>query len=115
MAPSVALIALPLLPTKNAPAAAPPIISSSSGWNREARWPPLSAKPPKTDGRCDLHPDAPLVHRADDNEESVSTRLATYDELTRPLLDYYQKTGRLQKVDGRGEVEQIYAELDKLI
>ena len=75
----------------------------------------IYSKPPQVEGRCDLHPDAQLVHRADDNEESVSTRLETYDELTKPLLDYYQKTGRLHKVDGRGEVEQIYAELDKLI
>src|SRR5688572_24298297 len=75
----------------------------------------IYSKPPKVEGRCDLHPDSGLVHRADDNEESVSTRLATYDELTKPLLDYYQKTARLQKVDGRGEVEQIYTELDKLI
>lgn len=75
----------------------------------------IYSKPPKVEGRCDLHPEAELVHRADDNEESVSTRLETYDELTKPLLDYYQKTSRLQKVDGRGEVEQIYAELDRLI
>lgn len=75
----------------------------------------VHSKPPKIDGRCDLHPDAELVHRADDNEESVATRLATYDEQTKPLLDYYQKTGRLRKVDGRGDVEQIYAELEKLI
>jgi adenylate kinase len=75
----------------------------------------IYSKPPRLEGRCDLHPDTELVHRADDNEESVATRLATYDELTKPLLDYYQKTSRLQKVDGRGEVEQIYAELEKLI
>ena len=75
----------------------------------------IYSKPPKAEGRCDQHPDAKLTHRADDNEESVSTRLATYDELTKPLLDYYQKTNRLQKIDGRGEVEQIYADLDKLI
>ena len=73
------------------------------------------SKPPKVDGRCDLHPDAELVHRADDNEESVSTRLATYDELTKPLIEYYEKSGRLKKVDGSGELEDIYAALDKLI
>lgn len=73
------------------------------------------SKPPKVEGRCDLHPDAELVHRADDNEESVSTRLATYDELTKPLIDYYQKSARLKKVDGTGDVESIYAQLDKLI
>jgi adenylate kinase len=55
------------------------------------------------------------LHRADDNEESVSTRLATYDELTSPLIEYYDKSGRLKKVDGRGELEDIYASLDKLI
>ena len=73
------------------------------------------SKPPKIEGRCDLHPDAELVHRADDNEESVSTRLATYDELTKPLIEYYEKSGRLKKVDGSGELEDIYAALDKLI
>ena len=75
----------------------------------------IYSKPPKVEGRCDLHPDAVLDHRADDHEDSVATRLATYDELTKPLLDYYQKTGRLQKIDARGEVEQVYSELDKLI
>src|SRR4030095_12430138 len=49
-------------------------------------------KPPKNAGFCDLHPDVPLNHRADDTEETVGTRLATYDELTKPLLDYYERT-----------------------
>lgn len=75
----------------------------------------IYSKPPKVQGRCDLHPDAELVHRADDNEESVATRLATYDELTKPLVEYYEKSGRLTKVDGRGELEEIYGSLDKLI
>ncbi len=75
----------------------------------------IYSKPPKVEGRCDMHPDAELVHRADDNEESVSTRLATYDELTAPLIDYYEKSGRLSKVEGSGELEEIYSSLDKLI
>ena len=73
------------------------------------------SKPPKTDNVCDFHPDTPLTHRADDNEESVSTRLATYDELSRPLLDYYEKTGRLKKISGEGDLEEIYKELESLI
>jgi adenylate kinase len=75
----------------------------------------IYSKPPKNADVCDFHPDAELVHRADDNEESVSTRLRTYDELTKPLLDYYEGTGRLSKVDGTGDVEEIFAELEKLI
>ena len=73
------------------------------------------SKPPKSDNVCDNHPDVQLTHRADDNEESVSTRLATYDEQTKPLLDYYKNSGRLKKVDGTGDVEQIYSELAKLV
>jgi adenylate kinase len=42
-------------------------------------------------------------------------RLATYDELTKPLLDYYDRTGRLRKVDGTGEIDEIYSQLDKLV
>ncbi|CAN5707723.1 adenylate kinase [soil metagenome] len=73
------------------------------------------SKPPKQDNVCDFHPEIQLTHRADDNEESVSTRLAIYDKLTKPLLDYYEKTGRLEKVNGEGDLEEIYQAIDKLI
>jgi adenylate kinase len=75
----------------------------------------IYSKPPKRDNVCDFHPDTQLTHRSDDNEESVSTRLSTYDEQTRPLLDYYRSSGRLERVDGTGDVEEIYIELTKLI
>jgi adenylate kinase len=75
----------------------------------------IYSKPPKVDNVCDFHPDTQLVHRSDDNEESVRTRLETYEENTAPLIDYYNRTGRLKKVDGTGEVEEIYRELEKLI
>lgn len=66
------------------------------------------SKPPKVDGVCDFHPDMLLTHRADDNEESVGIRLATFDTATKPLLDYYEQSGRLAKVDGSGDFEDIY-------
>ena len=75
----------------------------------------IYSRPPKADGFCDLHPDAVLSHRADDNEESVRTRLDTYSTSTAPLLDYYESTGRLKKVDGTGQVEGIYQEIEKLV
>jgi len=75
----------------------------------------IYSKPPKTEGFCDIHSDAELVHRADDNDDSVKTRLETYEVNTRPLLDYYEKSGRLAKIDGTGEVEDIYDELVKLV
>lgn len=75
----------------------------------------IYSKPPKVDGFCDFHPDAALEHRADDSEEKVTVRLATYDELTKPLLDYYERSGRLKTIDGTGEIENIYLAVEKLI
>lgn len=75
----------------------------------------IYTKPPKQEGVCDFHPETQLSHRADDYEETVKTRLATYDKLTKPLLDYYEQSGRLQKIDGTGGLETIYRELEKLI
>ncbi len=72
-------------------------------------------KPPKADEVCDLHPEVPLKRRADDNEETIKTRLATYDGETRPLLDYYEATGRLRRVDGTREPEAIYADIEKAV
>lgn len=75
----------------------------------------IYSKPPKSDNVCDLHPGTQLSHRTDDNEESVRTRLETYETSTAPLLEYYDRTGRLKKVDGTGEVEEIFRQLEKLI
>lgn len=75
----------------------------------------IHSRPPKVDGFCDEHKDAKLDHRADDNEDSVRTRLDTYKLNTEPLLAYYEKSGRLKKVDGTGDVEEIYKEIANLV
>lgn len=72
-------------------------------------------KPPKFDNVCDFHPDAQLVHRADDNVETVKARLATYEKQTQPLIDYYKAAGLLRTVDGTGELEEIYEKILPLI
>lgn len=75
----------------------------------------IYSKPPKNKGFCDVHADTELEHRADDSEEKVKVRLETYNELTKPLLDYYEKSGRFKKIDGTGEIEDIYREIDELV
>jgi len=65
-------------------------------------------KPPKHDNVCDFHPEAQLVHRADDNVETVKARLATYERQTQPLIDYYKAAGLLRTVNGTREPEAIY-------
>jgi adenylate kinase len=75
----------------------------------------IYSKPPAIEGFCDKHPDTKLDHRADDSEEKVAVRLETYDAVTKPLLDYYLESGRLSTVDGTGEIEDIYRELNELV
>ena len=72
-------------------------------------------KPPKNDNVCDFHSEAHLIHRADDNSETVRARLATYDEQTRPLVDYYRNTGLLRTVDGTREPEDIYRDIENIV
>ena len=72
-------------------------------------------KPPNYDNVCDNHPQAQLVHRADDNAETVRARLETYDEKTRPLIEYYRNDNLLKTVDGGGDAETIYKEIVRII
>jgi len=72
-------------------------------------------KPPRHDNVCDFHPEAQLVHRADDNSETVRHRLATYEELTRPLLDFYGATGLLRIVDGNRDAQSIYRDIEQIV
>ena len=61
----------------------------------------IYSKPPMSDNVCDLHPDTQLSHRSDDNEASVRTRLETYEKSTAPLIEYFDRTGRLQTIVDR--------------
>ena len=72
-------------------------------------------KPPKNDNYCDFHPDTQLVRRVDDNAETVQARLATYEEQTRPLLEYYRTAHLLRTVDGTREAEVIYRDIEAII
>jgi adenylate kinase len=72
-------------------------------------------KPPRNDNVCDLHPETQLIQRADDNSETVRARLATDEEQTRPLVEYYKAAGLLQTVNGTREPEVIYDDIVRLL
>ena len=53
--------------------------------------------------------------RADDNEETIRTRMRVYAEQTAPLVAYYRERGVLAEVDGVGEIDEIAARLREAI
>ena len=72
-------------------------------------------KPPKSDEVCDFHTDVKLARRTDDNAETIKARLSTYERETRPLIDYYERTNRLRRVDGTRDTEAIYADIERAV
>ncbi len=63
--------------------------------------------PPSIEGRCDKC-GGNLLHRADDNEETIRSRLEVFQEQTAPLEAYYRDQGKLEVVEGVGEVDAIF-------
>jgi len=66
----------------------------------------IASRPPRLPGICD-DCSGRLVQRADDCPESISVRLAAYDQNTTPLIDYYRKTNRLLVVEADGPTDTI--------
>lgn len=62
--------------------------------------------PPKVWGKCDRC-GGELYQRADDTEETVKKRLDVYFAETAPLVDYYERSGKLLEIDGEGSVESV--------
>lgn len=56
-----------------------------------------------------------LTVRADDNPVSVKERLAVYKSQTAPLIDYYGKQGKLFPIDADYSVEEVFANVLKVI
>lgn len=53
--------------------------------------------------------------REDDTAELVKTRLDLYYKETQPLLDSYQKQGKLSNIEGTGSVDSIQEEIRKQV
>ena len=61
--------------------------------------------PPKKEGICDKC-GGEVVQRKDDTKEVILDRLKTYDEQTKPLIDYYKSKGILKIVPGFTESQE---------
>jgi adenylate kinase len=74
----------------------------------------LIFNPPKEEGKCDAC-GGELYQRADDNEETVKSRIETYNESTAPLVDFYREKGKLKEVDGQGAIDEIFQNILKVL
>ncbi|NND17739.1 MAG: adenylate kinase [Silicimonas sp.] len=68
-------------------------------------------KPIPDDGKCSNCGASDFKRRADDNEDSLKTRLMEYYKKTSPLIGYYYHAGDLRPVNGLGEIDEVAGEI----
>lgn len=66
-------------------------------------------KQPEAEGVCDRCGSTEFKRRADDNEETVRTRMAEYRAKTAPILPIYEPRGIVTRVDGMADIESVTA------
>jgi adenylate kinase len=66
----------------------------------------ITNSPPETPGKCDRC-GGELYQRSDDREETVKERLSVFLAQTVPILDYYEKQGKLIRVNGNLEMQGV--------
>jgi adenylate kinase len=71
-------------------------------------------QPPQVDELCDCD-GSKLVTRNDDRLEVIQPRLAAYQEQTRPVADYYERTGRLISVNGDQPMDEVTKQIFRIL
>ena len=74
----------------------------------------IESQAPEVESVCDAC-GGKLYQRSDDNLESVQNRYKTYQEKTEPIIEHYRKQNVLHEVNGDDTVENVFAEIDKII
>ena len=71
-------------------------------------------RPPVKAGVCD-NCGGELYQRADDNEKTIRSRLAVYDESTRPLIDYYEASGTYVEINGNQPMDKVFDDIKQAL
>lgn len=74
-----------------------------------------SFKRPVREGVCDVCGGAQFVRRADDNAETVKTRLMAYYRETAPLIGYYFARSKLRTVDGMPSIADVERQIEQVL
>lgn len=70
---------------------------------------------PSKEGVCDKCGGTEFARRADDNEETVRSRLVSYREQTAPIASHYDAMGMLKSVDGMADIDVVTEQLKKIL
>ncbi len=72
-------------------------------------------KQPAKAGVCDKCVSTEFKRRADDNEETVRTRMAEYRAKTAPILPIYEARGIVSRVDGMADMNDVAKAIDAIL
>jgi adenylate kinase len=72
-------------------------------------------KRPKVEGVCDKCGGTEMKRRADDNADTVRSRLDAYHAQTAPLIGYYDKRGVLMHVDAMADIGDVAGALGRIV
>jgi adenylate kinase len=72
-------------------------------------------KRPKVRGVCDVCASTDFTRRADDNAETVTTRMMAYYRDTSPLTGYYFCNGNLHSVDGMAPIDEVAVAIEGIL
>ncbi|ROL60971.1 adenylate kinase [Bacteroidetes/Chlorobi group bacterium ChocPot_Mid] len=75
----------------------------------------LLYKKPQEDGICDPPCGGELYQRDDDKEGPILNRLKVYEAQTFPLIEYYDKKNMTSKINGLGEIGDIYSRIKSVL
>ncbi|HMB75587.1 MAG TPA: adenylate kinase [Kiloniellaceae bacterium] len=70
---------------------------------------------PAVAGVCDKCGGTEFSRRADDNEETVRSRLEAYRSQTAPILPYYEGKGILKTVDGMAAIDEVTKQIHAIL
>lgn len=70
---------------------------------------------PRLAGHCDACGGREFKRRADDNEQTLRSRLAVYHRQTAPLLPYYRAKSVLHRVDGMAAIDEVAAAIARAL
>ncbi|MDA0306099.1 MAG: adenylate kinase [Proteobacteria bacterium] len=70
---------------------------------------------PKENGVCDKCGGTEFSRRADDNAETVRSRLEAYHDQTAPIVSYYGDKGVMKSVDGMASIDEVKGQLDAIL